>query len=214
MVIYWDTRWRLSAARIKPWLIAGLALGFVAVLLCHETDLWRHTQHFRQAVVPRLPLLGPSLKDKLTQTFLPVNWDPLHRVRGLSDVARVAGDARQKLLAEGKPVFIIGDHFTQVGEISFYLPEARATVATDPLVFYRTDARAINQFHFWPGYENRKGQNAIFVRELDRDRPRPGPVPLEVEQQFESVTELGITDVLYHGRVLWPIQIFACRSLR
>jgi hypothetical protein len=192
MVIYWDTRWRLGAARIKPWLIAGLALGFVTVMLGHDTNLIK----------------------KLTGQMLPVNLDPLHRVRGWRDVARVAGEARQGLLAEGKPVFIIGDHYSLVGEISFYLPEAKAAVTTDPLVFFRTDPQAVNQFHFWPGYENRKGQNAIFVRGLDRSRPRPRPAPPEVEQQFESVTEVGVTNVLYDRRVLWPIQIFACRGLR
>jgi membrane-associated phospholipid phosphatase len=192
MVIYWDTRWRLDPTRIRPWLIAGLALGFVAVLLGHDTNLI----------------------EKATGWRLPVNLDPLHRVRGWREVARVAGGARQGLLAEGKPVFIIGDHYTMVGEITFYLPEAKAAVTTDPLVFYRTDSKAVNQFHFWPGYENRKGQNAIFVRELDRDRPRLNPVPPEVARQFESVTEVGITNVLYHRRVLWPIQIFACRGLR
>ena len=100
MVVYWDTRWRLGAARIKPWLIAGLVLGFSAVLLMHNTDL-----------------IG-----KLTGRLLPVNQDPLHRVREWSDVARVIGEARQELLAEGKPVFIIGDHYGLVGVISFYLP--------------------------------------------------------------------------------------------
>ncbi|MCX6912877.1 MAG: glycosyltransferase family 39 protein [Verrucomicrobia bacterium] len=192
MVIYWDTRWRLGATRIKPWLISGLVLGLVAVFLCHDTNLIT----------------------KLTGARLPVNQDPLHRVRGWSGVARAAGEARQVLLAEGKPVFIIGDHYSMVGEIAFYLPEAKATVTGDPLIFYRSDSRAINQFHFWPGYEDRKGQNAIFVRELDRDLPRSGPVPREVVQQFESVTEMGITNVLYHRRTLWPIQIFACRGLR
>jgi membrane-associated phospholipid phosphatase len=192
MVIYWDTRWRLGAARIKPWLVAGLALGFASVVLCHNTDL--------------LP--------KLTGWRLPVNQDPLHRVRGWSGVARAVGEARQELLAEGKPVFIMADHYSLVGEISFYLPEAKAAAASDPLVFYRTDSRTINQFHFWPSYENRKGQNAIFVRELDRDTPRPKPIPSEVEQQFESVTEVGVTNVLYYRRVLWPLQIYACRGLR
>ncbi len=192
MVIYWDTRWRLGAARIKPWLIAGLTLGLTGVALFHNTDL-----------VP-----------KLIGWRLPVSQDPLHRVRGWSDVARVGGEAREKLLTEGKPVFIIGDHYSLVGEISFYLPEAKAAVAGDPLVFYRTDSRTINQFHFWPGYENRKGENAIFVRELDRDTPRPGPVPPEIERQFDSITEVGVTNVLYHRRVLWPLQIYACRGLR
>jgi membrane-associated phospholipid phosphatase len=192
MVIYWDMRWRLGSTRIKPWLVSGLVLGLVAVLLCHDTNLIT----------------------KLTGARLPVNQDPLHRVRGWRDVARAAGQARKVLLAEGKPVFIIGDHYSMVGEIAFYLPEAKATMATDPLVFYRTDSRAINQFHFWPGYEGHKGQNAIFVRELDRDEPRPGPAPPEVQQQFESVTEMGVTNVLYHRRILWPIEIFACRGLR
>ena len=192
MVIYWDTRWRRSAARIKPWLVAGLALGFTAVVLGHNTDLTR----------------------KLTGRLLPVNQDPLHRVRGWSEVARVVGEARQELRAEGKPVFIIADHYGLVGVISFYLPEASAAVTTDPLAFYRTDSRVVNQFHFWRGYEGRKGQNAIFVRELDRNRPQPRPVPPEVQREFESVTELGVRNVLYHRRVLRPLQIFACRGLR
>ena len=192
MVTYWDTRWRLGPARIKPWLTAGLALGFTAVLVTHDTNL-----------------IG-----KLTGRLLPVNQDPLHRVRGWSDVARVVGEARQELLAEGKPVFIIGDHYGLVGVISFYLPEARTNVTTEPLVFYRTNPIPANQFYFWPGYENRKGQNAIFVRELDRDQPKFRPVPRDLERQFESVTELGVRNVLYHRRVLRPLQIYVCRGLR
>lgn len=192
MVIYWDTRWRLGTAKLKPWLIAGLALGFTAAVLGHDTDLIQ----------------------KLTGRLLPVNQDPLHRVRGWSDVACVVGEARQELLAEGKPVFIIVGHYGLVGTISFYLPEARATVEKDPLVFFRTSPVPLNQFYFWPGYENRKGENAIFVRELDRDTPRFVPVSPELEHQFESITELGVSNVLYHGRVLRPLQIYACRSLR
>lgn len=192
MVIYWDTRWRLGTARIKPWLITGLTLGLVVVVVFHNTELLT----------------------KLTGRRLPVNQDPLHRVRGWSEVASIAGKARQVLLGEGKPVFIIGDHYSLVGEISFYLPEARAVAANDPLVLYRTDTRAINQFYFWPGYENRKGQNAIFIRELDRDNPVSRPVPHDVQREFESVTEVGIEYVLDHKRVLWPIQVFACRGLR
>ena len=38
--------------------------------------------------------------------------------------------------------------------------------------------------------------------------------PLELERQFESVTELGVHNVLYHRRVLRPLQIYACRGLR
>ena len=192
MVMYWDTRWRLGAAKIKLWLVTGLGLGFVAVVLGHNTDLLH----------------------KPTGRYLPVNQDPLHRVREWSEVARVAGEARRDLLAEGKPVFIIASHYGLAGEISFYLPEAKAAVTKEPLVFCQTNPPPSNQFYYWPGYGDRKGQNAVFIRELDRDRKFDPPAPPELEQQFESVTDLGVREVLYHGRVVRPLQIFACRGLR
>jgi hypothetical protein len=129
-------------------------------------------------------------------------------------MARVAGEARQELLAEGKPVFIIADSYQTVGVISFYLPEAQAAVTTEPLVFFQTSPTPVNQLSFWPGYKNRKGQNAIFIRELDRDRTDDPPMPPELQQEFESVTALGVRNVLYHDRVLRPLQIYACRGLR
>jgi membrane-associated phospholipid phosphatase len=192
MVIYWDTRWRLGAAKLKPWLVAGLTLGFVLVILGHDTNLLQ----------------------KATGRYLPVSQDPLHRVREWSEVARVVGEARRDLLAEGKPTFIIASGYGLAGEISFYLPEAKATVTTEPLVFCQTNGPPSNQFYFWPGYKDRKGQNAVFLRELDRDRTFDPPVPPELEQEFESVTSLGVRDVLYHGRVIRPLQFYACRGLR
>jgi hypothetical protein len=192
MVIYWDTRWRLGARKLKLWLVAGLALGLVLVVLGHDTNLLT----------------------KATGLRLPVNQDPLHRVREWSEVARVAGEARRDLLAEGKPTFIIVSGYGLTGEISFYLPEAKAAVTTEPLVFCQTNGPPSNQFYFWPSYKDRRGQNAVFVRELDRDRTFDPEVPPELEKEFESVTSLGVRDVLYHGRVIRPLQFYACRGLR
>jgi 4-amino-4-deoxy-L-arabinose transferase-like glycosyltransferase/membrane-associated phospholipid phosphatase len=192
MVIYWDTRWRLGARRVKPWLVTGISLGFFFVILAHDTNLVK----------------------KLTGSFLPVNKDPLHRVRGWSEVARVVGDARHELLAEGKPVFVIADHYGLVGEITFYEPEARAAVTGEPLVFYISRSKPHNQFYYLRGYEDRKGQNAIFVRQLDRDRQSDPATPPALEEAFESVTALGVTNVYYHGQVLRPLQMYACRGLR
>ncbi len=192
MVMYWDTRWRLGLAQIKAWLVVGLVLGFTVVILGHNTDL-----------------VG-----KLTGHLLPVNYDPLHRVRQWQEVARVVGEARQELLAEGKPVFIIAEHYGMVGQISFHLPEARANVSGTPLVYYRTSPFPQNQFFFWPGYTNRHGENAVYLRELDRDDPRPLPAPPRLLNEFDSVTDMGVRNVLYHGRLLRPLQFFACRGLK
>jgi 4-amino-4-deoxy-L-arabinose transferase-like glycosyltransferase/membrane-associated phospholipid phosphatase len=215
MIAYWDTRWRLGTTGIKTWLTVGLIFGFAAGLFCHNTDSWQATRNLRRplAAIPFFQKFD-WLNRLLAERYLPVNMDPLHRIRGWSDVARVAGEARNELLSEGKPAFIIADHYGLAGEISFYLPEAKATVTQTPLVYYRSTPIPKNQFFFWPGYNTRKGENAVFVRELDRKVPDPKPAPQSLQDEFESVTDMGIRNVLYHGQLLRPLQFFACRNLK
>lgn len=193
MVVYWDTRFRLGQHAVKFWLAAGLAFGFFAVGFFHNTNV----------------------AQKLTGHFLKVKLDPLHRARDWDVTAQAVDTARQQLLLEGKPVFIITDHYGLAGQISFYLPEARTNVQTDPLVFARSTDVPENQFYFLPGYKTRKGQNAIYVRELNRDDPTPPPPPERLLSEFDAVTSLGVTNVLYHGEyLLRPLQLFACRGLK
>jgi hypothetical protein len=192
MVAYWEQRWRAGAKAVKGWLLAGVSLGLICVVIGHDTYL-----------------IG-----KLTGKWLPVNQDPLHRARGWKEVARLAGGSRRELLAEDKPVFIIADHYRLAGEITFYLPEARAAVSAQPLVYCRTSSKPVDQFYFWPRYYERKGQNAIFVSELDRDKPRLTAPPPQLIREFRSVTDLGMREVLDHGRPLWRLQFFACRELK
>ena len=214
MMIYWDTRWRLGVGAIKRWLIAGLVLGFAGVALLHETNL---VQHF--AGRP-----------------LPAKIDPMTRVRGYEQMASIVEDARAKLLAEGKPVFIIASHYGTTGLMSFYIPEARTNVATDPLVYCQPTRRPENQFYFWPAYnDSRAGQNAIYLKEfglpplvhnwiwlwlkgepmdnLPREQPTPRPPPQVLLQGFDSLKDLGLYEVRYHGRVFHIFQLYECRNL-
>jgi len=188
MVIYWGERWRSGARFVKPALLGGLALGLAALVVMHDTD----------AV------------EKITGYPLPTRFDPLVRVRGWKDAAEVVGRARARLLAEGKPVFLIGGHYGIASLVAFHLPEARAAITTEPLVFSRPSPRPANQFHLWPGYEHRPGQNAIFFAE--RNQPRPAPEMLI--SQFETVTDLGLHHALHRGRVFHTLQLFECRNLR
>jgi hypothetical protein len=215
MVAYWDTRWRLGAKAIKPWLTAGLILGSAVSLFFHNTESWQATYSLRRSLAA-IPLFQRIhwINKFLTERYLPVNTDPLHRVRGWSDVARVTGEARKEVLDEGKPTFIITDHYGIAGEISFYLPEAQAAVTQTPLVYFRTSPTPKNQFFFWSGYAMRKGENAVFVRELDRKVPDPKPAPQSLVDEFESVTDMGVRNVMYHGQLLRPLQFFACRNLK
>jgi len=193
MVIYWDTRFRLGVTQVKTWLTVGLLLGATVVIVFHNTNVIQ----------------------KVSGHFLPVRLDPLHRVREWDTTAKVMGQAREQMLGEGKPVFIITDHYGLAGQISFYLPEARTEVKRTPLVYYRSSDVPENQFYFWPGYNERKGENAIYVKELDRDNPMPEKPPERLKSEFESVTDLGVTNIMYHNTLLLrPLQLFACRGLK
>lgn len=190
----------LAAVHWTPWLTngrrwprtvfsMGLGLGLVSVLILHDTDL-----------------VG-----KVAGRYLPPRLDPQRRVVSWKKTAQLVGLKRQDLLGEGKPCFLLGDHYGLTSLVAFYLPEAKATVPRDPLVYCLLSGRPHNQFYFWPGYTNRVGQNALFFRETS-DPAKPPPRSLE--EQFTTITNLGLFDVRHQDRVFHQIQIYECRGLR
>ena len=92
-----------------------------------------------------------------------------------------------------------------------------------------------NQFYFWPNYLDHAGQSAIYVREMERPHFRPdwfsrwwnqqgdlylpdvsSPrlLPPEIQKEFESITDLGVTNVVADGNVVRRIQLFECHVLK
>jgi len=195
-VTYYDIRWREGFHTIKPWLVTGLIVGCTAMVFLHDTKLINRVT-------------------SVVHYTLPPKKDPLRRLTAWTDTAQVVEKARQELLKEGKPVFIIGGHYGITGQIAFNLPEAKARVCSDdPLVYYRTSNEPENQFYFWPGYTHRKGQNAIYAQELDLIGPPPPPPPDQLKAEFESVKDLGEVYVMYKNQRIRRIQICECRGLR
>src|SRR5262249_39699727 len=150
---------------------------------------------------------------KLLGFSLPVRSEPLRRVRAIKGIAEAVGQARTNLLAEGREVFIVTPHYGPASQVTFYLPEARAGLPNDPLVYARVSKQIPkSQFFFWPEYryhEYRKGQNAIFFA-LSADMTRP---PEALLDEFESVSRVGVVEVKHNKRVFYHVQIFACRNL-
>jgi len=190
MVLYFHDRWEAGVLRrgIRAWLTVGVALGFTAVALLHATEVIGF-------VVGRP---------------IPAKADPLHRVRGWSRIARMLDGERQKLLSEGKPVFFITWHYGLTSILTFYLPEAKSAVNSQPLVYHLRTAKPTNQYYFWRGYADRRGQNALFVIET----PTPVPPPAALTQDFESVTDLGMRDAYYNGDVYRRYQLYFCKNLK
>jgi hypothetical protein len=168
----------------------GLGVGLPLVVLLHDT----------------------RLVSKISGWSLPTKFDPLNRVRGYRQLAAVVGERRTALeLAEGKPTFIIADHYGRAGLISFYLPAAKAAVGTDrPLVTVRSSDLPENQFWFWPEYryDQRHGENAIYVLETGSE----SAVPPRLLTEFASVKSLGLFKVEDPGRYSHQVQLFACRG--
>jgi membrane-associated phospholipid phosphatase len=212
MVVYWDDRRRLA----KPFLTIGLALGFFAFAIMHQS----------------------KLVGKITGEMLPGSKDPTRRVQGWKQEAAFVEAEREKLQQAGKPAFIICSHYGITGLYSFYIPEAKAAIqSNEPLVYSEDSDKPQNQFYFWPEYNylaHRQGQNAIFVSEVDpyllerdwfwkwlnrqpikyAEIPPPMAAPSKQLQQFSSVTDLGEHDIELGDRVFHRVHLWACYNLK
>ncbi|MFZ0827475.1 MAG: glycosyltransferase family 39 protein [Verrucomicrobiia bacterium] len=209
MVAYWNGR-----RGVKPLLATGLALGFLAVLIMHQSNF-----------------IG-----KISGQPLPGQLDPLRRVRAWQSTAALVESERETLEAEGKPAFVITEHYGMTSLCTFYSPPAKAALTSGPLVYFMDSAGPLNQFYFWPEYryrDSRQGQNAIFVKEVGLRPLAPGwfwkwlkhqPVgytdgppqtkPRGIFREFESVTDLGEFDIKSGDRVFHRLHLWACYNLK
>jgi 4-amino-4-deoxy-L-arabinose transferase-like glycosyltransferase/membrane-associated phospholipid phosphatase len=215
MVVYWQERQSAGLKWVKPILSIGMALGIFAVALMYQSNL----------------------AGKITGQLLPGEKDPLRRVRAWKPTTALVEAEREKLEAEGKPAFIIADHYGMTGLFSFYLPDAKAALKSEPLVYCVDSDKPQNQFYFWPQYDyraRRKGQNAIYVTELDpyplergwlwkwlkrqpvnyAEIPAPFSKPAQMLKEFESVTDLGEHEITFGDRVFRRVHLWACYNLR
>jgi len=220
MVVYWQEQFRIGL-RLQKFLIkffwaGGLVLGFFAITF----------------------MFDPNLIGKLAGHLLPGEKDPLRRVRAWKQTAALVETAREKLAADGKPAFIIADHYGMTGEFTFYLPQAREALKSQPLVYCVDTDEPVNQFYFWPDYDyraHRKGENAIFISELDpyplesgwvwkwlegkkpaygRIEPQTPPTLERINREFQSVTDLGEQEIDIGDRVFRRVHLWACYNLK
>jgi membrane-associated phospholipid phosphatase len=187
--VWWHARARSGARMPARWLAAGFIIGLPAVIFIHDTDLLK----------------------KAVPIQLKPGSDPLCRVRGGSDLARVMEEQRLRLEQKTDvPTFLLADHYGRASLLNFYNPTARALLPDDQLSFVLSSDRPQNQYWFWPSYRSRTGENAIFVRQSATVKK----APRRLREEFEQVESLGIFKIRHDGAVCQQVQIFACRGLR
>lgn len=131
--------------------------------------------------VHALPLIPPEAFPR----------DPMRRLRGWKATAEKV-EAIQK---EQNASFIISQNRELTSLLSFYHPQQQRC-------YIPSHNGILNQFSFWPGYEGRTGQNALYIDKSDS-------IPPALEQEFESLQPLGKVSVGSH-----EFFLVLCRNLR
>ena len=196
MVLYWEPFW--ARRWVRRIFYGGLIIGLLAMMFLTDSGLVK----------------------VVTGHSLPATMDPLRRIRGWKETARIVGEARQNLLREGKPVFILCPEYGTTSELSFYLPEARSALNRQPIAYCRDSDTPITEFHYWSEYQfwKRAGDNAVYfeVVPLNSRTGAPSPIPIDppadLLTKFRSVQNIGRFRADFRGQPMRWIEVFACRD--
>src|SRR5436309_6915466 len=160
--------------------------------------------------------------------------DPSDRMRGWKSATGALERMRNDLEAQlGEKLFLIADGRDRASEISFYLHDKRVEGPGHPPVYIPESQDMVNQFSFWPRYDQFVelkagmprpegevyteesginsfiGRDALFVRAGEKGR-----VPHSIQAGFQSTRPLGKIEVSRYGKVIRTWQLFLCRSYR
>jgi hypothetical protein len=160
--------------------------------------------------------------------------DPSDRMRGwrsaTAAVEKLRGGLERKL---GDKLFLIADARDRASEISFYLRDKRQEGPGHPPVYIVESQDMLNQFSFWPRYDEFVeakpgvprpedeiyseengvnpfvGRSALFIRDGEKGR-----VPHNIRAAFQSSEPVGTIEVRRYGKLVRTWQVFLCRSYR
>ena len=159
--------------------IAGLAITLASALLLFG--------HF------------PTLLDR-AGIDLPPKVDPTRRLQGWRELGEAVGALSQEMSRE-RHTFIFSDRYQITSELAFY-------VKGNPRTYNINLGRRMNQYDLWEGFDNFRGQNAIFVTYDD------GEAPPEIRAAFEAVEKVETLQTFHRGRPAQTFSIFRCYGFK
>jgi 4-amino-4-deoxy-L-arabinose transferase-like glycosyltransferase len=164
---------------------------------------------------------------------LPRN-DPSDRMRGWKSATGAVEKIRNDLEAKlGENLFLIADARDRASEMSFYLRDKRPEGPGHPPVYITESQDLVNQFSFWPRYDEFVevkpgtprpgdevyteesginpfvGRSALFIRQGEKEHP-----PHNIRAAFQSTEQVGTIEVRRYDKVIRRWQVFLCRNYR
>jgi len=212
-----DERWLLGLFFWPIWLFFLLwsfhtkiypnwpAMSYAAGALLGGFAFARHLSYAqgRMRLLTRLwPVLGVLAFVLLhLQNWLPLPGaiDPTLRLKGWEDLGRELERLEQTAFDDPQKVFYFADTYDMTASLAFYAPG-------QPRSYCAYIDRRMSQYDLWPGPEDKKGWDAVFVLKRFKDR-----LPPELEKMFASLDARHF-QTTYRGEPARKFTIVLCRD--
>lgn len=125
---------------------------------------------------PMLGLAAFALLHLQNWLPLPASLNPAMRLKGWADMGRELARIEQSAFDDPHHVFYFADTYDITAALAFYAPG-------QPHAYCAYFDRRMNQYDLWPGPQDKKGWDALFVLKKFKDR-----VPDALYAMFSSVT--------------------------
>jgi len=184
------------------WAMTGYISGLVAfsALYGGRWDSLKKPLRVIAAVAISLAMLA-TLSVHLPSLFrLPEELDLSVRLVGWKELGQEASELYKEMSARG-PVFVFSDRYQVASELAFYMKD-------NPVTYCVRIGRRMNQYDLWPGFENLKGQNAVFVRSGEHRK-----VPDAVASAFSSC-DPRVIEVKTRKKKTLKFSISACYDFK
>ncbi len=217
--------------------LAFLSLGVLAISYWRERSASRTTARnwTNAATILGLLMSAALIALMLSPAGIPGRKnDPSDRVRGWRALAEAVQTVRSDFEKRtGQRVFLIADERDRAAELAFYLPDKRVEGPGHPPVYIPESQDMVNQFSFWPRYDEfvpQPGnappeQNEIYTEEsgvnlftgrtaLFLQLGKKERLPRSITGGFERTEPIATIEVRVHGRLLRHLQVYACYDYR
>ncbi len=160
--------------------------------------------------------------------------DPSDRLRGWRSLAEAVNQVRSDFEKRtGQAVFLIADERDRAAELAFYLPDKRVAGPGHPPVYIPESQDMVNQFSFWPRYDEfeplpakaPRDPNEIYTEEqgvnlfvgrsaLYLQQGKKESLPRNIRNAFGRTEHIATIEVRTGSRLLRELQVFACYDYR
>jgi hypothetical protein len=160
--------------------------------------------------------------------------DPSDRLRGWRTLAEAVGKVRNDFEKQtGKRVFLIADERDRASELAFYLLDRRVEGPGHPPVYVPESQDMVNQFSFWPRYDEfvplpanaERNRDEVYTEEegvnlfvgrtaLYLQLGKKHALPRSIRAGFGRTELIDTIEVRTDARLLREVHVYACYDYR